>query len=275
MNNVQWWCFAQGTRWSWSWRAYPGVWLFVLLVGALVWRATSRARRQLPPSARNTSGAVMAWSGVAILWLVLDWPIGPLAAGYLLWLHALQFLLIAFVVAPLLVRGMSSSAQAGEAIVKATGFRRAWQVALRATQEPVAAAIVFNVVVVATHAPSIVDSWMTSAIGAFTIDAAWLVAGVLFWRPVFVAPAGRHRLNTPMTMLYLILGTLFHTVIAMVMLVREFPMYAVYELAPPSFGMTAMTDQQLAGGIMELGGAAIIIGYLTVLFFRWAARDAG
>ena len=29
---MQWWCSAQGVAWSWEWRAYPGVWLFVLCI---------------------------------------------------------------------------------------------------------------------------------------------------------------------------------------------------------------------------------------------------
>ena len=242
--------------------------MFVLAIGALVWTAAVQRRRTGGVSALDNVRANRAgWLGVAVLWIALDWPLGPLAAGYLLSVHALQFLLIAFVAAPLLVLGVSRAAPA------ISHVRGAWPFLARATRAPIVAAIVFNIVVVATHAPSVVDSWMRSATGAFVIDAAWLAAGVLFWRPIIATSSGIRLLNTPLTMLYLILGTLFHTVIAMIMLVREFPMYAVFELAPPSFGISVMSDQQLAGGIMELGGAAIIVGYLTVLFFRWAARD--
>ena len=47
-------------------------------------------------------------------------------------------------------------------------------------------------------------------------------------------------------------------------------MYGVYELAPPMSGLSAIDDIKIAGGIMELAGAAIVFGVLTVVFFRWA-----
>ena len=42
---MQWWCVAQERPWSWSWQPYPGVWIFLLLLGAgYLW-----ALRRLPP----------------------------------------------------------------------------------------------------------------------------------------------------------------------------------------------------------------------------------
>ena len=32
---MQWWCAAVGVDWSWEWRAYPGVWLFILAVASI------------------------------------------------------------------------------------------------------------------------------------------------------------------------------------------------------------------------------------------------
>ena len=75
-----------------------------------------------------------------------------------------------------------------------------------------------------------------------------------------------------MKILYLLLGTLFHTVIGMVMLVSEHPMYGIYELAPPIFAVAPRADQQLAGGIMELGVFFAIVVASAVLFFKWAAE---
>jgi len=30
---LQWWCSATGIAWTWSWRAYPGVWIMILVLG--------------------------------------------------------------------------------------------------------------------------------------------------------------------------------------------------------------------------------------------------
>ena len=94
-----WWPAAGAGSWEWAWRAYPGVWLFVLaLAGGYV--ATLRAlgpglapRGEAPASRRQLGFFAL---GLGALWLSLDWPLGALAAGYLLTFHALQYLLVSF-----------------------------------------------------------------------------------------------------------------------------------------------------------------------------------
>jgi hypothetical protein len=54
------------------------------------------------------------------------------------------------------------------------------------------------------------------------------------------------------------------------MLQRSHPMYAVYELAPRVLPITAVEDVKIAGTIMELGGAGVVFGVLTFMFFRWS-----
>jgi len=141
--------------------------------------------------------------------------------------------------------------------------------------QPIIAAVLFNVITVATHMPSVVDALMPSQLGSFFVDLLWFVAGLLLWWPLVVPEPSRAWFSTPVKMLYLFFGSLVHTGIAMVMLVREFPMYGIYELAPPWDVWTPIEDQHLAGGVMELAGAAIIFGILTVMFFRWANGVAG
>src|SRR5690606_29393635 len=80
---VQWWCAALGEAWEWTWRPYPGVWAFValcILAYVLLLRSTPATAGE--PRDRGTRAAAFG-AGVASLWLVLDWPIGALGAGYL------------------------------------------------------------------------------------------------------------------------------------------------------------------------------------------------
>ena len=39
------------------------------------------------------------------------------------------------------------------------------------------------------------------------------------------------------------------------------------------WGLTAVEDQQLAGGLMKLMGSLIYWGLIAVVFFRWYARE--
>jgi cytochrome c oxidase assembly factor CtaG len=141
--------------------------------------------------------------------------------------------------------------------------------------QPIIAAVLFNLITIITHVPTVVDTMMPSQLGAFTIDLLWFAGGIILWWPLVVMAPPRPWFSAPVRMLYLFFGTLVHTGIAVVMLMREFPMYGIYELAPPWEVWTPLEDQHLAGGVMELAGAAVIFGIITVMFFRWSGGVAG
>jgi cytochrome c oxidase assembly factor CtaG len=254
---MRWWCSAGQGPWTWTPIAYPGVWVIVALVAINQWwftRDASTPRRD----------RWIGWLGVATLEVALDWPLGPLAAGYLASAHALQFLIVAFVAPPLMLIGLRHGITR---VWPATGSRAK---ILGTLLHPMVAVVAFNVIVIATHVPSVNDGLMVSQLGAFVIDIAWLIAGIWFWWPLVVRVPARAHFPVPLQMLYLFLGTLAHTGIAIVMLQRNHPMYGVYELAPRALHLTAIEDVKIAGTIMELGGAAIVFGVLTFMFFKWS-----
>lgn len=261
LSEVQWWCVADGEPWSGAWRGYPGVWLFVgLLAATLAWlhrreggggpaarrRADGRERRRLAAS----TGAVL------LLWLTLDWPVGPLGTGYLASVHALQFLSLACVVPMLLLAGVGG--RATDAVAR----------------RPMVNAVVFALTVAATHVPAVVDALMATQGGAMAIDLAWLASGLLFWWPVVRGSPAPRWSAPPARMLYVFAGTQPHLLIAVWLLVGEFPHYAIYELAPRALPLGALLDQQLAGAVMLVGMLPIVFGTISVLYFRWARSAA-
>ncbi|MDE3153206.1 MAG: cytochrome c oxidase assembly protein [Gemmatimonadota bacterium] len=262
-SNVQWWCSAQGTRWTWNWRAYPGIWLVALAIAGGYWAAV-RGGPDTPSARRRRA---IGWAGVVLAWLSLDWPLGPLATGYLASAHALQFLLLTMVVSPLILVGLAPGLAARP---EPAGW---WWRVLRVLTSPLVAAIIFNIIAGATHVPAVVDGFMVSQLGSFALDLSWIVAGLALWWPIVMSRPAR-QFPVPFKLLYLFLATLIHSGIAVVMLFAEFPIYGIYQLAPPMRGLTPMTDLQIAGGIMELGGLVVVFGVMTGLFFTWANRSA-
>ena len=259
---MTWWCSARGLPWDGSWQAYPGVWLFAILVGAAFWLLRPR-------------GAEAPWwkraavpAGVVLLWITLDWPVGPLGAGYLVSVHSAQFLVLAMVVPPLLLLGFDR-ASVSAALQRHPRLRRV----VSATTRPLFAIIAFAVTMVLTHLPGVVDSLMASQLGAFVLDAAWLASGLLFWWPVIVRVPERAHFPPLMQMLYLFFGTQPHLYIAMWLLSADFPAYATYELAPRIIALSAITDQQIAGAVMLGFGATYVLGAITILFFRWTSSQ--
>ena len=256
---MQWWCAAQGVAWSWAWRPYPGVWLFI---GALLAGWWMLAGGREASSRRRVSFLI----GLGLLWIALDWPIGALGSGYLASIHMVQFLVIALLAPPLLLIGLSPARLE-------RGSRRPWFAAIRAVTVPLVALLAFNVMVVATHWPGLVDGLMSSQLGSFALDAAWLAGGLILWWPVVCPVPRRPRFPAGIRMGYLIACTVLMTLPYVFLTFAELPFYATYELAPPVGSLSARDDQRLAGLIMRLGGGTILWTAAGILFWLWYREE--
>lgn len=268
---MQFWCSARDTAWTWTWTAYPGVWLFIILlaVGIARWnRAGARRAGTVAPPMHP-----LTVLGLVLLWLALDWPIGALGAGYLASVHMVQFLLIGLLAPAALLAGISPDA------ARLAGGSRI----LERLTRPIPALIAFNALVLLTHLPPVVDGLMSSTLGpmraqlgSMVIDLLWLTGGVLFWWPILLPAPERPRFVPPLRMLYLVAGLMFSPVmfgLVGFMVNAERPLYGIYELAPPFPGFSSRDDHQLAGVLMSMTGAAVAFVGLSVIFFRWSRTD--
>lgn len=267
---MSWWCTATKAPWTWSWKPYPGVWLLFggLLVAYLVSvrRHAAGAEQPDPRQGRRTLWFVL---GIVVLWVASDWPIGLLGASYLASAHMAAYMLYTLVAAPLLLLG--TPAWMFDAVADRL---RLWPVLIRLSH-PVVAGIVFNVVLIGGHSPVAVDTLRATQFGSFALDMLWLVSGLVLWIPI-CAPspllAGR---SYPVKMIYLFLAAGGLPLIPGGFLTfASFPLYRTYELAPRVFdGLSAESDQQLAGAIMKVGNLPIVWPVIFVMFARWALVD--
>jgi putative membrane protein len=76
-------------------------------------------------------------------------------------------------------------------------------------------------------------------------------------------------MSYPGRIVFLLLSVFVPTVPASFLTFADYPIYAVYELAPRVGGISATADQQLAGIAMKIVGGFIIFGTASVLFFKW------
>jgi len=260
---MTWWCSAQGTPWTWEWQPYPGVWVLVALLVAGYALALGRlAPRDVRPPA--TRGQVTSYlMGVIVLWAAADWPIGPLGAGYLVSVHTVQYLLFTMLIPPLLING--TPVWLWRRILAGPGMSRVARVLSR----PLVAFLVFNVILLATHLPAVVDGVTGTQLGSFAKDMLWLFAGLVFWWQVLGPLPELDPLSYPGRILFLLLNVFLPTVPASFLTFADYPIYALYELAPPVGALSARDDQQLAGILMKIVGGFIIFGTASVLFFRW------
>ena len=269
---MTWWCSATGKAWTWTWQAYPGVWIFVALLAAGY--VALRRLGSAGPAGRaddRVDEPPSAWwggLGLAATWLALDWPVGALGAGYLASVHTVSYILLSLIAPPLLLRGVPAQS------IRALLVRPFWRAMLRFLARPPIALCLYTVVLLVTHVPDVVDSAMQSQLGAFAIDLAWLLAGLVTWWPVLAPQPEVLRLSRPLKMLYLFVGTLPTIVPSAFLTFADYPLYAVYELAPrvvPTF--TAQQDQQVAGLTMKIVGDLPVWLAFGIIFFRWAAEE--
>ena len=267
---MNWWCAAQGRPWDWTWQPYPGVWLFVTLVFA-GW-IVANARWGADPITKDAPRlgrrqVTLFVSGVITLWVAADWPLGALGAGYLVSAHTVQYLLFALIAPPLLIAGTPR-----RALHRALSPRWVWATA-RVLTRPLPAFVVFNVVMLGTHLPTVVDTLGATQLGSFVRDMAWLVSGIVFWWPVLAPVPELGSLSYPARILYLVLNVFIPTVPASFLTFADYPIYALYELAPRVGSISATTDQQIAGLTMKIVGGMIIFITASVLFFKWHHRE--
>lgn len=260
---ISWWCTALAQPWSWEWIPYPGIWVAALVPIFLYLRAVTRH------GAVDRLKMTQFLAGMFVFWLASDWPLGTLGAGYLASAHMTQFLLYTLVSAPLLLLGTPEWLARG--VLSRVGMER--PVAFLG-KSLVATGLIYNAVLLSTHAPGTVEVLRNSQLGSFAMDIVWMVAGVLLWLPV-ISPLVDSRASSPFAkMAYLFVTTSVVAVIpASFLTFTTTPIYGIYELAPRIGSLTALEDQQLAGIVMKIATIPIIWSTIAVLWFRWSATE--
>jgi len=205
--------------------------------------------------------------GVLVLWVGADWPIHDLAERYLYSAHMVQHLLFTLVAPPLLLAGMPPW------LLRLMLRPRPVQRAFRFFTRPLVALIVFNGVLLFTHWPAVVDTSVRSEGLHFGLHVVLVLSALAMWWPVMSPMPEMPPLSPPGQMLYLFLQSLAPTIPASFLTLGSTLLYPVYGTFPRIWGISAHSDQLVAGLIMKLAGGAILWGFITVIFFRWHDRE--
>ena len=250
----------------WSWHPHVEVW--ALVAGVLV--AYFTALRVLGPSrvepvefAATRRQKTFFLLGCASILVAADWPMHELSESYLYSAHMIQHMILTFAAAPLLMMGTPAwlwRVMLAPPKVLAT---------VRALTRPLVALIIFNVVLVFTHWPLIVTASVRTESVHFLLHALLFASALIMWTPVLSPLLELPRLSYPGRMIYLFLQSLVPTVPASFLTFGSEPLYHVYETFPRLWGISAHTDQLVAGLIMKIVGGFILWGVIAVLWFRW------
>lgn len=233
------------------------------------WYAESRLRVLVAPSAEPaTRGQRRAWySGVVIMLLASGYPIHDLAEETLVSFHMLEHMLIGYVVPPLLLVGMPRwMADRTIAHPRIVGV-------VRHFVTPVVGFVAFNTAIVAIHWPEAIAWQNTTEWAHFAVHVLFFLTAVALWMPVFSPTPALPRMSRPGQMMYLFLNTIIPIVPASFLTFGTSVLYPSYGDAPLTWGLTLIEDQTIAGIIMKLGGAFLLLGIIARIFFNWIAEE--
>ena len=250
------------------WHAHPDVWVLFAGIEAGYLAVVRRHRQERwgeDPEWRRR--ATFFSFGVLVLWVGADWPIHDLAERYLYSAHMVQHLLFSLVAPPLLLAGMPPW------LLRRMLRPRPVQRAFRFFTRPLVALIVFNGVLLFTHWPAVVDASVRSEGLHFGLHVVLVLSALAMWWPVMSPMPEMPPLSPPGQMLYLFLQSLAPTIPASFLTLGSTLLYPVYGTFPRIWGISAHSDQLVAGLIMKLAGGAILWGFITVIFFRWHDKE--
>lgn len=250
----------------WALRAHPAVWALILgLIGGywyFVRRIAPAAGEQV--TRRQIRSFVV---GIALVWVVSDWPMHDLSDTYLYSAHMLQHMTLAYFAPPLLLLAVPTWMAR---LVLGEGRMRA---AIGFLSKPVIAGVIFNAWAMLTHVPSIVNAATTNLPLHYSLHLVLVVSALLMWMPV-CGPIPEWRLGAAGTMMYLFAQSIVPTVPAGWLTFAEGAVYKTYDHSVRVFGLSVTYDQQIAGAIMKSGGSVFLWAIVTTIFFsRFMVRE--
>ncbi len=253
-----------------GWHLHLDVWLLVAALSGGYWLALHRERGRRGPDAPAvaTKGQVAAFaSAMVLMWAVSDWPVHDLAEGYLYSMHMVQHLVLTLGVGLLLLVG--TPAWLARRLLSPPGLLGV----VRWLARPVPALIQFNLILVLSHWPVVVEATLLHHPLHFVAHAMLLLSGILMWLPIASPLPEVPRLAPPLQMLYLFLQTIVPTIPASFLTFGSKPLYPIYETFPRLWGISALADQLTAGLIMKVGAGFYLWIVIAVIFFRWYEQD--
>ncbi|HVX28945.1 MAG TPA: cytochrome c oxidase assembly protein [Nitrolancea sp.] len=270
--------------WAFAWRADPV--LVTLLSAAVViyllsYRSASLFGRPVPPGRQ-----VMAFfGGLFVVALAL---LGPFDHynGVLFSVHMIQHLLLMLVAAPLIVLGRPVQVilhglprRYRRLLLRQTAARRGFRRALAVVTHPASIFALYNGSFVIWHTPRLYQAAVRDEHLHELEHAAFFVTALLFWWVLIDPLPLRKRLSITSAVLLLFATWMASDLLCATISLARDPIYPVYTEAVRPWGLSALADQKIGGGIMWAAGgifyAAVTVGMLAVPYLKHRAANAG
>ena len=252
----------------WRFQQHVEVWLLVaFLTAGYVYMVRGLGPRAVAPGAtivsRRQKTAFVA--GILILWLASDWPIHDISEEYLYSVHMFQHMALTYFMPPLVV--LATPEWFVRILIGDRGVYRF----VKFMAHPVRAALVFNVAVMVSHVPGVVNASVSNGPLHYSVHVFLVTTAIVMWLPV-CGPFPEFHVSPMSKMIYLFMNSVVATVPAGWLTFAEGVVYKHYDIPWRVWGISVTDDQQIAGAIMKLGGAVFLWTIIGVLFVQKFAK---
>lgn len=257
-----------------SWSIEPPL-AYVAVAGLLYWLGGRRR-----PTRSEPLQAVYFVAGLVTIVLALDSPLDD-AADKLFWAHMVQHVLLLTVAPPLILFGrpwprMWRALPLGFRTKVGRGLAKSGVGApVRALARPLPAFLLFNVTTIVWHIPTLYNATLTYNALHLLEHATFFFTGLLFWARIIDPGPLRPRLEWPLRIAYAGGAMAVCSVIGFWLVSAPNALIAHYvAIAHRPGGISALDDQQIAGGIMWVPGSISYTIAVIYGFYRWMEPES-
>ncbi|MBV9213886.1 MAG: cytochrome c oxidase assembly protein [Actinobacteria bacterium] len=245
----------------------PGGLAVVLLLVGLYVRAVRVLHRRGFVVPRTQQ---LAWYwGVGMIAVGLLGPLDRLA-GQMLTAHMAQHMLVADLAAPFLLAGVRTPVLMfipPRAVLVWLARRRHLRALFRVLRRPLVALPIYVGVFYTWHFAFAFDAALRNDWLHAIQHQAFLAIALLLWWPV-IEPMKRHMRGDLWKIGYVLGTRVLVMFVGMSLVVGRHPAYAYYADRGNTHGLTPLTDQQLAGGLMMSVDIVVMMAALAYFFWR-------
>jgi putative membrane protein len=248
-----------------DWSFSPGVLIGVAILAWVYMRRWRHVRRGVSPMAANEAPVWRACSFLASVALVLVALVSPLdaLADQLFFGHMIQHMLLLDVVPILAILGLTKVIL--RPVTRTVGDleRRAGPLA-----HPVFAVVLYVAVIWAWHVPAAYDFAVSHETVHVLEHISFVLAGSLYWWHLLSPIRARLRLDGMGPVVYMASTKLFVGALGMGLAFAPSALYPYYVHHARVWGISAISDQSIAGLVMAVEQSMVMGIALVTLFMR-------
>jgi cytochrome c oxidase assembly factor CtaG len=255
------------------WEFAPVVTAIVVVFAALYLWGAWRVGRRHPARPWPWWRSGLFLGGLAVVAAATQSGIGAYD-DVLFWDHMIQHLMLIMIAPPLLVlaQPVTLLLHASRNPLHTWAKRVVRSRAVTFLTWPPFVLVLYTATIAGTHLTGLMSLVMTSPALHNAEHALYLVVGYLFFLPILGTEPIRWRLSYPIRFVMLVVAMPVDTFTGLILGTENTPVKGMTRVRPAG-SASPVADLHAGGAVMWIGGDAIMLGFMMLVFLMWAHAD--